>query len=100
MRDTAPQGVGSRILAGCSRRAGPLPAGLAAALCLLAAVASRPARAQSFGPPVQSEVILQFFDRQGHARFTLAAYYAQWENPFHITVPVYSRQLHRPVVGM
>jgi hypothetical protein len=58
------------------------------------------ARAQSFGPPVQMDVILQFFDRQGHARFTLATYYAQWENPFRVGVTTVSPALNfQPVSG-
>ena len=59
-----------------------------------------PARAQSFGPPVQTEVILQFFDRHGNARFTLATYYAQWQNPFRIGVTTVSPALNfQPVSG-
>jgi hypothetical protein len=59
-----------------------------------------PARAQSFGPPVQTDVVLQFFDRQGRERFTLAGYYAQWENPFHVSVTTVSPALNfQPVSG-
>src|SRR5439155_16970338 len=59
-----------------------------------------PARAQSFGPPVQADVILQFFDRQGHARFTLATYYALWENAFRVSITTVSPALiFQPVSG-
>jgi hypothetical protein len=65
--------------------------------CLFAGV--NPVRAQSFGPPVQTNVILQYFDRQGNARFTLAAYFAQWEVPVSIPVTVVSPALNFQTVS-
>src|SRR5262249_22296901 len=59
-----------------------------------------PAHAQSFGPPVQADVILRFFDRQGNVRFTLASYYAVWENPYRVSVTTVSPALNfQPVSG-
>lgn len=52
------------------------------------------ARAQSFGPPVQTEVLLQFYDRAGNVRFSFAAFFAQWENPFRVTVTTVSPALN------
>ena len=57
---------------------------------LLAGLSVPPARAQSFGPPVPTELVLVLLDREGTVRFTLSSYYAQWQNPFQITVPVFS----------
>lgn len=61
-------------------------------VCLLLA-AGTPVRAQSFGPPVKTAVILEFFDSQGNTRFTLSTYYAQWKNPFQMTVRTVSPAL-------
>ena len=55
--------------------------------------ASAPACAQSFGPPVPTDLILVLLDKSGHQRFTLASYAAQWENPFRITVRTFSPAL-------
>jgi hypothetical protein len=75
-------------------------AALPFAFCVLTFAFIAPARAQSFGPPVQANVILQFFDRQGNARFTLGTYYAQWENPFRVAVTTVSPALNfQPVSG-
>lgn len=55
--------------------------------CLwLVLAASAPVRAQSFGPPVPTELILVLLDRHGNQRFTLGMYSAFWENPFRVTV--------------
>ena len=35
--------------------------------------------------------LLQFFDSQKNVRFTLAAYYTSWENPFRATITTVSR---------
>jgi hypothetical protein len=42
--------------------------------------------AQSFGPPVPTELVLVLLDREGNVRFTLSGYYARWENPFRVTL--------------
>jgi hypothetical protein len=60
-------------------------------LCLSAV---RPAAAQSFGPPVQTELLLEFFDREGNVRFTLAAYLANWKNPYQVRVRAFSPALN------
>jgi hypothetical protein len=44
------------------------------------------ARAQTFGPPVPTELVLVLLDREGTVRFTLASYYTLWENPFRLTL--------------
>jgi hypothetical protein len=62
-------------------------------------IASTPARAQSFGPPVATELVLVLLDREGSVRFTLSGYYTEWENPFRITVYRYSDLLDRRVAG-
>jgi hypothetical protein len=69
-------------------------AGLLSVTLWCSIAATPAARAQSFGPPVQTEVILQFFDRQGHPRFTLAGYIAQWQNPFRVGVTTVSPALN------
>jgi hypothetical protein len=56
----------------------------------LAGPTVRPARAQSFGPPVPTELVLVLLDREGSVRFTLASYYTAWENPFRLTVTTFS----------
>jgi len=61
--------------------------------------ASPPACAQSFGPPVPTDLILVLLDKSGHARFTLGAYAAQWENPFRVTVRTFSPALGEVVSG-
>src|SRR5437870_7834869 len=76
-----------------ARRARLLVAWLTAVPCLLSSLSMRAAEAQSFGPPVRSEVILQFFDSQKNVRFTLAAYYTSWENPFRATITTVSPAL-------
>ena len=43
---------------------------------LWALACSSRAWAQTFGPPVPTERLLQFLDREGNVRFTLASYYA------------------------
>lgn len=71
------------------RRLLPLPALLVGLLT----AGGAPARAQSFGPPVKSAVILEFFDSKGNTRFTLATFYAQWKNPFRTTIKTVSPAL-------
>jgi hypothetical protein len=55
------------------------------------------ARAQSFGPPVPTELVLALLDREGNVRFTFSSYYAHWENPFRVTVGGFSNALHQRV---
>jgi hypothetical protein len=62
---------------------------LCAACCLLLAVSDRPVHAQSFGPPVPTELILVLLDREGNVRFTLSGFYTHWENPFRVSVAGY-----------
>lgn len=45
-----------------------------------------PAGAQTFGPPVATELVLVLLDREGNVRLTLAGYYAGWQNPLRGTV--------------
>jgi hypothetical protein len=68
-------------------------AGVCLALCALLLAFCPKASAQSFGPPVQTELILEFFDKEGNVRFTLAAYLANWENPYQVQVTVASPAL-------
>jgi hypothetical protein len=56
-----------------------------------------PARAQMFGPPVPTELVLVLLDREGSVRFTLSGYYTAWENPFRVPVTVSSDLLDRQV---
>jgi hypothetical protein len=93
MTGDRPHWEGRPVLAVSTRLARPLMPWLAAGCWLLSPVASRPAQAQSFGPPVRSEVILEFFDSQKNVRFTLATYYANWENPFRTTIRTVSPAL-------
>src|SRR4051794_12654531 len=72
---------------------GGLRAGLIAVFFWLAALTCHPVQAQSFGPPVRSEVILEFFDSQHNVKFTLAAYYTSWQNPFRTTITTVSPAL-------
>src|SRR5207244_1528841 len=64
---------------------------------LLAGTSGSPAPAQTFGPPIPTELVLVLLNREGSVRFTLATYYTQWENPFKIKETVYSRVLRMPV---
>jgi hypothetical protein len=72
---------------------GGLRAGLLALFCSLVSLTCQPVQAQSFGPPVRSEVILEFFDSQHNVKFTLAAYYTSWQNPFRTTITTVSPAL-------
>jgi hypothetical protein len=83
----------SRTLARVKCRGCLLHSWLAAVVCLVFLCFIPSAQGQSFGPPVRSEVILQFFDSQKNVRFTLAAYYASWENPFRATITTVSPAL-------
>jgi hypothetical protein len=56
-----------------------------------------PARAQSFGPPVPTELVLVLLDREGNVRFTLSGFYASWQNPFQVSASVRSDLLNRRV---
>jgi hypothetical protein len=56
-----------------------------------------PIAAQTFEPPVPTERVLVLLDREGSARFTVAAYYTSWENPFRISVSTSSDLLNRTV---
>src|SRR5437763_10615506 len=64
---------------------------------LLTGLIVSPVRAQSFGPPVPTELVLVLLDREGTVRFTLSSYYTQWQNPFRITESVFSGLLGRRV---
>lgn len=55
------------------------------------------AGAQSFGPPVPTELVLVLLDREGNVRFTLSGFYAAWQNPFQVTASVRSNLLNRRV---
>jgi hypothetical protein len=68
-----------------------------ALIALLIGLGTGPARAQTFGPPVPTERLLVLLDREGNVRFTLASYYAQWENPFQWTVTSFSNTLQSTV---
>ena len=72
---------------------GGLRAGLLALFCSLVSLTCHPVQAQSFGPPVRSEVILEFLDLQHNVKFTLAAYYTSWQNPFRTTITTVSPAL-------
>jgi hypothetical protein len=89
---------GNREASGRSRgHRGPLlswgPMSVLALLGGLLTAVGGPAGAQSFGPPVKSAVILEFFDSKGNTRFTLATFYAQWKNPFRTTIKTVSPAL-------
>jgi hypothetical protein len=56
-----------------------------------------PGRAQSFGPPVPTELVLVLLKRDANVRFTLSAFYTAWENPFQVTASVRSDLLNRRV---
>src|SRR3954454_9105019 len=56
-----------------------------------------PVRAQSFGPPVPTELVLVLLKRDANVRFTLSTYYAAWQNPFQVTASVRSNLLNRRV---
>jgi hypothetical protein len=66
-------------------------------LLLLLLAFTSPARAQSFGPPVPTELVLVLLDREGNVRFTLSGFYAAWQNPFQVTASVRSDLLNRRV---
>jgi hypothetical protein len=57
---------------------------------LLGGPALQPARGQSFGPPVPTDLVLVLLDREGNVRFTLSGYYAHWQNPFQVTAAAIS----------
>jgi hypothetical protein len=60
-------------------------------LALLLGSITPPVCAQSFGPPVPTELVLVLLDREGTVRFTLSGFYTEWQNPFRITLgPRYS----------
>jgi hypothetical protein len=66
-------------------------------LLLLAGPVVGPARAQSFGPPVPTELVLVLLSREGNVRFTLSSFYASWQNPFQVQVRTFSNALQRRV---
>jgi hypothetical protein len=70
---------------------------LVSLLLFLATSIAAPVRAQSFGPPVPTELVLVLLDREGSVRFTLSSYYAQWQNPFQGKVTAFSPALRRRI---
>jgi hypothetical protein len=59
---------------------------VAALIAFLALTLPSAVRGQSFGPPLVNEVLYQLQDREGNPRVTVAAYMAQWQNPFKFKV--------------
>jgi hypothetical protein len=59
-------------------------------ILLMVGSSAGPARGQSFGPPVPTDLVLVLLDREGNVRFTLSGYYAHWQNPFQVTAAAVS----------